>query len=234
MNNPNALLLFLKAPIAGQVKTRLQPELTPDEVLDLYKAMVEDLLERLRKSKNFELILSFSPATAEESLREWLGSEFYYLAQTGDDLGQRLHNAFLWSFSRNFTRVVAIGSDIPLIRSADIENTFTLLNNHDVVLGPCLDGGYYLMGLNKPRPSLFNGINWSTEQVFSQTMARIREEALSVFQLNPLPDVDSYRDVIQLWNLLRESEDGFTNQLRRTFEILNRHFHQNAENENAD
>ena len=234
MNNPDALILFLKAPIAGEVKTRLQPELTTDEAITLYKAMVEDLLERLQKSNNFELILSFTPATAEESLRNWFGDKFQYLAQTGDDLGQRLHHAFRWSFSQNFSRTVAIGSDIPRLRLSDIEKTFSLLKENQVVLGPCLDGGYYLIGLDKPRPALFRGINWSTHQVFAQTMAKIREEALTVSQLDPLPDVDTYRDVLNLWQFLGESDTDLTGEHERTYKILNELFRQRVEKTNAD
>jgi rSAM/selenodomain-associated transferase 1 len=234
MNNPDALILFLKAPIAGEVKTRLQPELTTDEALTLYKAMVEDLLERLQKSNNFELILSFTPATAEESLRNWLGDKFQYLAQTGDDLGQRLHHAFRWSFSQNFSRAVAIGSDIPRLRLNHVEQAFSLLKENQVVLGPCLDGGYYLIGLDKPRPSLFSGIDWSTDLVSSQTMAKIREEALTVSQLDPLPYVDIYRDVLDLWHFLGESEPTLTGEHERTYKILNELFRQPVEKANAD
>ncbi|MEJ2536668.1 MAG: TIGR04282 family arsenosugar biosynthesis glycosyltransferase [Calditrichia bacterium] len=234
MNNPDALILFLKAPIAGEVKTRLQPELTPDEALNLYKAMVEDLLERLQKSKFFELILCFTPAYAEKSLKDWLGGGFQYLAQTGDDLGQRLHHSFRWSFSQNFSRAGAIGSDIPRLRLSDIEKAFSQLKENEVVVGPCLDGGYYLIGLDKPRPALFRGINWSTHQVFAQTMAKIREEALTVSQLDPLPDVDIYRDVLDLWHFLGESEPTLTGEHERTYKILNELFRQRVEKTNAD
>jgi len=234
MNNPDALILFLKAPIAGQVKTRLQPELTPDESLNLYKAMVEDLLERLQKSKIFELILCFTPAHAEESLRDWLGSNFHYLAQTGDDLGQRLHNSFRWAFSQNFSRAVAIGSDIPRLRVRDIDKAFSQLKENEVVVGSCPDGGYYLIGLDKPRPSLFSGIDWSTDRVFSQTMAKIREEALTVSQLDPLPDVDTYRDVLDFWQFLCESGAELTGEHQRTYKILYELFRQPVEKANAD
>jgi len=234
MNNPDALILFLKAPIAGQVKTRLQPELTPDEALNLYKAMVEDLLERLRKGYNFELILCFTPAHAEESLRDWLGDGFQYLAQTDEDLGQRLHNAFRWAFSQNFSRAVAIGSDIPRLRLSDIEKAFSQLKENEVVVGPCLDGGYYLIGLDKPRPSLFSGIDWSTNRVFSQTMEKIREEALTFSQLDPLPDVDTYRDVLDLWQFLCETDTDLTGKHTRTIKVLTEIIPYPVEKANAD
>jgi rSAM/selenodomain-associated transferase 1 len=138
-----------------------------------------------------------------ESLRKWLGEDYLYMPQQGVDLGERMKNGFIEAFAMNLKRVVLIGSDIPTLPLEFIEEAFTSLEEKDVVIGPSLDGGYYLIGFKDKKfsPRVFKGIPWSKERVFEETMGILEQEGLTVHTLKPLRDIDTIEDlrVGDLW-----------------------------------
>jgi uncharacterized protein len=195
----DALLVFVKAPCPGQVKTRLGPELTPRQASDLYRAMVEDLLDRLGSAPGPDLVLFYDPPEAALLIADWLGHDRLRCPQAPGDLGARLPAAFSWAFAQGYRRVLVAGSDIPTLDRAEIAEAVRNLCDHDLVISPAPDGGYSLVGLKQEQPRLFWNIPWSTPRVLSATLARAGSLGLSTQVLPSLPDVDTFADLERLW-----------------------------------
>jgi rSAM/selenodomain-associated transferase 1 len=186
------LIIFVKAPRAGSVKTRLARTLGAEAALDAYHILVTTLLRNLAGLKKVEL--RFSPDDAANEIRLWLERDWTLEAQGDGDLGKKLQRAFEKHFARGKNAVVIIGSDCPQIECADIAAGWQALEKCDVVLGPARDGGYWLIGLRQPQPHLFENISWSTATVLRETLAAAREEKLTVHLLRELRDVDTEMD----------------------------------------
>jgi len=216
----NALIIFIKAPRLGEVKTRLQPELSWEVSLKLYKAMGADLVDHLSQSQYFDLFVQYWPEGSAGGMQSWLGMNLNYVPQLGLDLGEKLKNSFSISFQQNYQKVCIIGSDLPTLTENDILEAFEKLNSSDVVLGPAMDGGYYLVALKKFYPQIFEKIDWSTEYVFKQTLLRIKQQNLSVHQMAVQRDIDTYEDVIYLWNKILENENKFDKKIPNTISAL--------------
>ncbi len=197
----SALVIFAKAPIPGQVKTRLCPPLTPDEAATLHGSFVLDTLERTKAAvSKFKLpldrYLACAPSSAHvffKIMEERQGVRV--IDQAGDDLGARMNQVFETLFAHKYTQVVIVGTDVPSLPLEQYKQAFTLLGSHDLVLGPALDGGYYLIGLNRPTPALFTGIPWSTEQVLTLTQEKARALGLRTSVLAPWRDIDTISDL---------------------------------------
>lgn len=191
-SNPTQLVVFLKAPRPGSVKTRLAETLGAEPACAAYRQLVEALLAKLTALPAVELC--FTPSDASTEVNPWLRADWSAVPQSEGDLGQRLHAAFAAHFLADAERVVIIGSDCPDITATDIEDAWLALEGHDVVLGPALDGGYWLIGLRAASPDLFADMPWSTDQVFGETMHRARERNMRVAVLRELSDVDTAAD----------------------------------------
>jgi rSAM/selenodomain-associated transferase 1 len=167
-----------------------------ERALELYKRFLLNILSTLNKG-TFLFYLCFYPADALESLRKWMGGDYLYMPQQGENLGERMKNGFMEAFTLNFKRVVLIGSDIPGLPLDFIEEAFTSLKEKDAVIGPSLDGGYYLIGFSDKKfsPQIFKGIPWSTERVFEETMKILGREGLAIHALKPLRDIDTIDDL---------------------------------------
>ena len=146
------------------------------------------------------------PDDAEAEVRHWLRLEWTLAPQGIGDLGARLHRAFESARATGAERVVVIGSDCPDVSVADIEAAWEALQSHEVVLGPARDGGYWLVGLNAPRANLFEGIAWSTDTVFAETVARCRNAGLRVRLLRQLDDIDTEED----WRRFTSKAEGYS------------------------
>ncbi len=191
------LLIFMKEPIPGQVKTRLAAEIGAEAACQVYRRCAERTLERLSVLHD-EMALCVEPAEATGRIQAWLGSEWPVLPQCGATLGERLADATNRTFAEGMRRVAIIGTDSPWIDDALIEKAFLSLERADLVLGPAADGGYYLVGLAKPAPGLFHGIPWSTNQVLDQTLAKARTLGMTVLLLPEGYDIDRLTD-LQRW-----------------------------------
>lgn len=196
-----ALVIFAKAPIPGQVKTRLCPPLTPDEAATLHGSFVLDLLERTKAAVGrftlpLDRYLACAPSSAHvffKILEERQGVRL--IDQVGEDLGTRMRQVFETLFARGYHHVVMVGTDVPSLPLEQYRDAVSLLQAHDLVLGPALDGGYYLIGLNRPMPELFAGIPWSTGQVLSLTQEKAGALGLTVALTAPWRDVDTIDDL---------------------------------------
>ena len=198
------LFVFVKAPRPGTVKTRLAEAVGGEAACAAYRALVITLLNQLQSLRAVELCCSPDDASAE--IQGWLKADWNSRPQGGCDLGHRLQSAFERAFATGVKRAVIIGSDCPAVTVQDIYEAWESLRTHDVVLGPASDGGYWLIGSNRPLPQLFEDIAWSTEKVFAETIARVRRDGLSVRVLRELSDVDTESD----WRafLAAQNRDG--------------------------
>lgn len=197
-----ALGIFVKAPIPGRVKTRLAGELGPRGAAEVYRRIGRHVVQAT-VGPGYRTTVWFTPRRELRRVREWLDSVdmVAFRAQVGTGLGARLIGAFSREFRAGARRVIMIGSDCPGVDARVVREAFGALSDCDLVLGPALDGGYYLIGLAAPAPGLFRGIAWSTEAVTSQTLARASALGLSYQALPPLCDVDTARDA-RAWGLL--------------------------------
>jgi uncharacterized protein len=192
-----ALLVIAKQPIAGQVKTRLGALFTPEQKAELYLCLMRDTLALAKRATGAERIVLFAPDDAEEYFRV-LAPGFRLCPQRGPDLGARLLHAIEDHLALGYERVVVMDSDSPTLPAAYVEQAFALLDDHDVVLGPCEDGGYYLIGAKAAHPELFIGVQMSTPRVFTDTAARAVAAGLTLGVLPAWYDVDYAEDVQRL------------------------------------
>lgn len=186
------LILFLKAPRPGYVKTRLASALGAEAACAAYRRLVETLLPRLAGIDDVEL--RFSPDDACAEIAPWLQRGWTAAPQGPGELGARLARATREAFAAGAKRVAVIGSDCPRVTAEDIASAWGALARDDVVLGPAVDGGYWLVAMRRPEPRLFSDIAWSTGVVLEQTLAQARAAGLSVKLLRELPDVDTPED----------------------------------------
>ncbi len=188
------LIIFLKAPRPGFVKTRLAAALGPDGACTAYIGLVETLLHRLRSRTDVEL--RFTPDDAAAEVRHWAGPGWLVEPQGKGDLGDRLERAVHDAFLDRCDFVVIIGADCPEVSTRDVDRAVEILEDGtaDVVLGPAKDGGYWLIAMKKPIAGLFTGIPWSSDRVLVETQLRARELGLKVKQIRTLTDVDTPGD----------------------------------------
>ena len=195
-SDKGCILFFVKYPEEGQVKTRLSAELDEAAAVELYRNFVLDLLSMLEKL-DVQFHICFSPEGWREKFIEWLGNQYSYVPQRGDDLGQRMKNALSRAFDRGFSRAAVIGSDIPDLPGELIDEAFSSLKTHDAVLGPALDGGYYLIGFNSGTflPEVFEEMEWSVDTVFANTLSRLKNARLKIRELPERRDIDVLADL---------------------------------------
>ena len=207
----SALAVMTKAPKAGQVKTRLVPPLTPDEAAKLNKCFLRDTsatISNATRHIDARGIAVYTPAGAESAYVDILPADFSLLLQRGKTFGDRLYFAAEDLFRCGFECVCLIDSDSPTVPVGNFSEAVKLLSSPGdrIVLGPCDDGGYYLIGLKILHREVFAQIDWSTERVLSQTIQRAREIGVEVKLLPPGYDVDDTASLLRLCNeLLRDN-----------------------------
>ncbi|MCP3927344.1 MAG: glycosyltransferase [Desulfobacterales bacterium] len=194
----NITIIFLRAPEKGKVKTRLSKGLSDNLVLDLYKGFIKDIVKEV--SAVSDILLYCHPPDKKDVISELFDNKYIIFPQKGDDIGQKMFNAFTETFENNFDKVVLIGTDIPEIKSNIIEQSFNMLDQYDSVIGPSEDGGYYLIGFGKDtlEQSAFENIDWSTSSVFEETSEIIKSKNKSYFLLPKLNDIDTIDDLKDL------------------------------------
>ena len=189
------LILFTRFPEAGRSKTRLIPALGAAGAASLQRQLTENTLRQaqaVRDRLGLALEIHFAGGD-EEAMAQWLGAHAFRRQGAGS-LGDRMQRAFARAFADGMEQVVLIGSDCPGLGAGILEQAFLALDDSDLVLGPALDGGYYLIGLNAARPFLFDGIAWGTAAVLQQTLAKAK--ALHITHLAPLHDIDRPQDLV--------------------------------------
>lgn len=193
----NLLLIFLKYPEPGNVKTRIAKTIGRKKASYIYSAMARDLVNKLSNSDTYEISIFYDPEKDENDIKKWIKNyNFKYIAQVGNSLGERISNAFDKSFKLGAEKSIVIGTDCVDVTRNLLEKAFTQLNDSvDVVIGPAYDGGYYLLGLKKNCSDLFKNVEWSTEKVLDQTLSNIRKIGLQYKFLKTLKDIDETEDI---------------------------------------
>ncbi len=186
----NALIIFVKNPVLGRVKTRLAKTIGDEAALAAYLHLLEVTRDIAIGSISHKYVF-YSDVIDHHDL--WNGHGCTKMLQKGDDLGERMAHAFTTVLERH-QHAVIIGSDCGDLTTEIIERAFTTLAETDVVVGPSFDGGYYLLGMNEMQPQLFGEIEWSTDEVFKTTLSRALEAGLSVTELIELTDIDHEAD----------------------------------------
>ncbi len=210
--NDSGLALFIRYPQPGLVKTRLAAVLGNEVAADLYGAFVLDLLDRLQGIRA-RILVFYDPLSIPQgrdpgqALREWLGNEQEFLPQSGGDLGERMENAFRQCFNLGLSRVALMGSDVPDYPPPLVSAALDELRRKDAVIGPALDGGYYLIGFSREKflPGVFQGMDWGSSGVFARTMDLLQEAGLSILRLPDWIDVAPVRALNALWRMNRNS-----------------------------
>ena len=205
------ILVFLRYPEIGRVKTRLSADIGDFHSAGLYRCFILDLLSRIKKLK-MDLVLYVYPDNSIDKFAAWLGSEYIFAPQQGDDLGQRMRNGFLDTFSGGYERAVLIGSDIPDLPLGIIREAFEALGRGDAVIGPAVDGGYYLIGFRGDAFSreVFQGMRWGTDSVFGETVSVLRRLGIALHVLPEWHDVDRIDDLLSLVERSKGSDFRFS------------------------
>jgi uncharacterized protein len=208
------IIMFVRSPERGTVKTRLAVALDEERVLGLYTRFGRDLLATLRRGK-FNFRISYYPPDAGDGVAGWLGREHRYVPQRGKDLGERLANAFRDAFTDGFRRVLIIGSDSPDLPVGILEEAFKSLDTADAVIGPANDGGYYLVGFRSERfmENAFEGVEWGTERVLACTLDILEEAGWRVHMLPKWRDIDTMDDLKVFFNVHRTDPAGVSETL---------------------
>jgi len=201
----SALLIFIKNPIPGHTKTRLAADVGNKMALRMYHILCDWTREQALGLSAHDRYLYYSNEVIAKDL--WPAAAFRKRLQyQTSDLGGRMLAGFRDAFADGHGKVIIIGSDCPGIDTDYLNEAFGALNDHDVVVGPALDGGYTLLGMRTLATTLFENIAWSTDEVLPTTLARAASAGLSVHQLSPLSDVDYLADWLSYGWALPEEE----------------------------
>lgn len=188
----NLLLVFTRNPELGKVKTRLAKTVGDQKALDIYRLLLHHTKKTIQNI-NCDKVVYYSEEIQDNDI--WDNSIFQKKLQNGKDLGYRMYNAFKNAFHKDYANVLIVGTDIFELESKLINEAFKALENHEVVIGPAKDGGYYLLGLKKLHPEIFKNKKWGTETIFQETMQDLNN--VDVHLLVELNDIDTYDDLKQ-------------------------------------
>jgi uncharacterized protein len=193
---------FARAPRPGEVKTRMQPQLSADESCELHRELVQWTCEQLVHSGMGEVELCVSGDINDELFQQCQAmGVFRVVQQQGEDLGERMYQAIKRGL-QSYSKVILVGSDCPGINASHLDQAISALDQVPLVIGPAQDGGYVLIGATRIQPSLFRDIDWGSEQVLQQTLERCEAEQCELQLLPALADIDRPED-LELWSALR-------------------------------
>ncbi|MES2775847.1 MAG: TIGR04282 family arsenosugar biosynthesis glycosyltransferase [Bacteroidota bacterium] len=188
-----AIIIFVRHPELGKVKTRLAKDIGDEAALQVYKNLLQHTHD-IALQTQCDRFVFYADSVGENDL--WEEANFIKKLQHGGDLGERMKQAFDTVFTLGYQHVIIIGSDCPELDTVLIENAFNRLGLYDAVIGPATDGGYYLLGLKVPFSPLFTNKNWSTDTVLADSINDIEIAQKSYWMLSPLSDIDTLADLV--------------------------------------
>lgn len=215
----NWVIVFAKRPEPGKVKTRLSALLGPDGACRLYDAFLADTTLTVASLSHAHRVMACDPPHEQAWFYSRFHESFEVTSQGQGDFGKRLERSFDEAFARSANRVIVVGSDLPTLSPECLAAAFEDLKSHDLVLGPADDGGYYLIGLSRPAPELFQHIDWSTERVLGQTVERAGRSGLSLKWFPTECDVDDETGLRKLVASLSACSDHAPNTRRVLSEL---------------
>ncbi len=189
MNN-NLLIIFTRNPELGKVKTRLSATIGNEAALNIYKFLLQHTLS-ITKNLKVEKQVHYSVKVRDNDI--WDKTIYRKKQQSGKDLGERMEYAIQKGFKNGFKNIILIGSDLYDISEIDLEAAFNALKNHNFVLGPAEDGGYYLIGMNRMNPALFKHKKWGSDSVLKETLSDLKNETYQLLALRN--DIDVFEDI---------------------------------------
>ena len=230
--NDTAVILFTKIPIPGKTKTRLQPLLSADECCLLQSAFIRDVYRALQQTQTCcDVVVYHTIEGVLEDLQALIPEASAFFPQQGQDLGEKMHNAICHTLNAGYSRCVLIGSDLPLLRADAIDEALRLLQNHDMVLCPTEDGGYYLIGMNEPCEGVFR-LKYSVSTVFEGTLSLAEQYGKTCAVGQTTMDIDEPSDLFRLIERLNQEDQDqcpATRALLESLEAINREYRPNAD-----
>lgn len=214
----NSLIIFLRYPENGNVKTRLAKTTSYDFATSFYKTCAERIINEVKEIKSINRFAFYSNKDEKTKVEKWLGSKLFFSPQEGKSLGERMQNAFAKVFSSGAKKVVIVGTDVPDLSAEIIREAFNKLDESDVVIGPSKDGGYYLLGMKKLHNQLFEDIEFSTAEVYSETVSRLKNFNLTYHILPELQDIDTEEDLINWLN--GNNKNDIRNEIKLAYEAI--------------
>lgn len=197
--NTKLIIVFVRNPKLGRVKTRLAAGIGAAKALTIYKLLMQHT-EAILNPIDTDKIVYYSESISYSDI--WDNTIYDKQLQQGSDLGERMENAFKNAFEKGYKKVIIVGSDLWDLRVDHIESAFEQLNHYDVSIGPAHDGGYYLLGTTLFIPELFREKNWGSETVLKDTLVTL--ESHTVGTLEPLNDIDTIEDLNQHPTLIHQ------------------------------
>jgi len=186
------LIIFVKNPILGQVKSRLAYDIGPQNALEVYRILLKHTRD-ITQDLNCDKVVFYFNHIEENDL--WGNEQYLKLVQSGNDLGEKISNAFELGFNRGYEKICIIGSDCWEIDKGIINEAFKNLDHNQLVIGPASDGGYYLLGMDEYFPFLFQNKSWSTEKLAAETLGDAKAHHLKTYTLITLNDIDTGEDL---------------------------------------
>ena len=218
------LVVVAKAPVPGEVKTRLCPDLTIGEATNLYRCFIQDRIKEIGNLTAMDLAISYTPEDSKQYFTRFITAGFHLFPQRGKNLGERLSNIFEDKLADEYDAVSIIDSDTPDLPRSIVQQSFQLLmsNGVDAVFGPCDDGGYYLVGMRKPHPELFQDVPWSTDAVLDITLERAAKLGIRTKLLPGWNDLDTFEDLIDFYDKHKNQSSKIKWAGENTFNYLSR------------
>ena len=193
---------MIKYPEPGRVKTRLAGDIGAQKAALICRQIAQQVMKQtMPVDGEYDRFVFYDPPERIQDFVSWLPHE-KFIVQTGNDVGERMNNALRYLLEKGAKKAVITGADIPDLTSRIVIEAFEILDHADVVVGPAIDGGYYLIGMKSPIPGLFSNIPWSTGDVFSETIRAIKNSGKSYGVLPVLTDLDTIEDLSNIYKLL--------------------------------
>lgn len=215
----NILFVVAKQPAPGQTKTRLCPPLAAETAVQLYTCFLQDTLDLMRQVPDVRRVVAYLPADASDFFRR-LAPDMEHVLQQGASLGERLDHLLTAALTNGAERAVVIDSDSPTLPAPYVAAAFVMLDTTDVVLGPCRDGGYYLIGMKTPHSRLLREVSMSTPSVLAETLALAAASGVQTALLPAWYDVDTVADLHELRRELATAGNGRAGHTRRFLHSL--------------
>ena len=211
----DALVLFAKYPQVGKVKKKIGEVIGMENSARMCNAFIQDLVNK-NSSRDYDLYLSFIGREHKEKYRELFPQAILYV-QRGSNLGENMHCSFE-DLLDDYRKVVILSCDVPQVSSKEVVRAFNALDSYDAVIGPAEDGGYYLIGLKKPR-NIFMGLHWGKESLLQEQIHKLKERKMTFVLLNPHPDVDTPEELRYMKKVLKAEDAPETYQVLRELNI---------------
>lgn len=202
-----ALVVMTRIPVPGRTKTRLLTILSPGECAGIHRSFLTDILEMTTHlGRGIDTFVYYGDEGPLDMIEDIIPENIVRAPQRGRDLGEKMKNIFEEMFERGYKEVILMGSDIPEVDPEELEKAFGELKGRDIIFGPTLDGGYYLVGMKKLYESIFSqDIKWGTPEVFRETMDLLKKRGIEVGLIKVHEDIDTREDLEGLWNRIRSS-----------------------------